>query len=536
LEDTRRAAVARRVSSGRHDRDVPDDRLTRYRAMRDFSKTPEPDAAPTDVPPDEQLSFVVQKHAARALHYDFRLEVDGTMPSWAVPKGPSYDPKVKRMAVHVEDHPLDYREFEGRIPSGEYGGGAVIVWDEGTYRNITGDADDPTPMPAAIEKGHVSIWLDGTKLHGGWSLTRTGPAGERERWILVKRKDEHADPDLDIAAREPRSARTGRTLEELQSGEQPSWTRERATWSPPMLATLARALPGTASRDEWLLQPKLDGLRVVAVRNGDEVELWSRGHQPYTQRFPEIVAALRGLAVDNFTLDGEVVAFAGDRSSFSLLQAVGSEAAAVFAVFDVLHLLGQDTRDLPYADRYRLLQGTVEPGAALQVVDVLSGDPARLLERACSDGWEGLVAKRAAAPYRSGRSDAWLKLKCSASQELVIGGFTEPHGGRRHLGALLVGYHDEHGALRYAGKVGTGFSDATLEDLASRFASSRRAEPPFVDAPRMRDAHWVEPDLVANVVFAEWTPDGKLRHPRFAGLRTDKPARDVVREVPKPAP
>ena len=513
---------------------MPEDGLDRYRAMRDFSKTAEPDASEAAPAGGGDPTFVVQKHAARALHYDFRLEVDGTMPSWAVPKGPSYDPKAKRMAVHVEDHPLDYREFEGRIPSGEYGGGAVIVWDAGTYRNITGDADAPMPMRAAIEKGHVSIWLDGTKLHGGWSLTRTGPVGERERWIMVKRRDDHADPTLDITVCEPRSARTGRTLEEVQTGDQPSWTRERATWAPPMLASLAAGVPGPAG--DWLVQPKLDGLRVTAVRNGDEVELWSRGHQPYTQRFPEIVGALRDLAVDNFTLDGEVVAFAGDRTSFTLLQAAASDAAAVYAAFDVLHLLGQDTKDLGYADRYRLLQGVVDPGDVLQVVPVLSGEPRALLEQACRDGWEGLVAKRATAPYRGGRSSDWLKLKCSASQELVIGGFTEPHGGRRHLGAVLVGYHDDSGALRYAGKVGTGFSEAALDDLAAKFAVRERPASPFADAPRMKAAHWLDPDLVANVVFAEWTPDGKLRHPRFAGLRTDKPARDVVREVPRLSP
>jgi bifunctional non-homologous end joining protein LigD len=517
----------------RHDRPVTEDRLERYRAMRDFSKTSEPDARETPAAQLHQPTFVVQKHAARALHYDFRLEVEGAMPSWAVPKGPSYDPKAKRMAVHVEDHPLDYREFEGWIPAGEYGGGAVIIWDEGTYRNITGDPEHPTPMPAAIEKGHVSIWLEGTKLHGGWSLTRTGPPGERERWILVKRRDDHADPKLDITAKEPRSARTGRTIEDLRAaeGSEATWTRARATWAPPMLATLSASVPSPAG--DWMVQPKLDGLRVIAVRNGDDVELWSRGHQPYTQRFVEIAAALRELAVDNFTLDGEVVAFAGDRTSFTMLQAPGTKADAVYAVFDVLHLLGRDTRDLAYADRYRLVQEVVEASEALQVVPLLSGEPAELLEQACRDDWEGLVAKRSSAPYRSGRSPEWLKLKCSASQELVIGGFTDPQGGRHHLGAVLVGYHDEGGALRYAGKVGTGFNEAALRDLADKFASRSRPTPPFADAPRMKGAHWVEPDLVANVVFAEWTPDGKLRHPRFAGLRADKPARDVVREVPK---
>ena len=511
---------------------VPDERLKRYRAKRDFAKTPEPDASGSAGPGGEP-TFVVQKHAATALHYDFRLEVDGTMPSWAVPRGPSYNPKEKRFAVHVEDHPLDYQDFEGRIPAGEYGGGEVIVWDRGTYRNITGDAAAPTAMREAIDTGHVSVWLEGSKLHGGWALTRTGPAGERERWILVKRRDEHADPARDVTADEPRSAKTGRTIEELRSGDEETWSAARATWVPPMLAVLADAVPAPAS--EWFVQPKLDGLRVIAVRNGEDVELWSRGHQRYTQRFPAIVDALRALPVDNFTLDGEVAAFDGERSSFALLQAPRTVALPVYAVFDVLHLLGRDTRELAAADRYHLVEQVVEPGDALRVVEVLAGEPSKLLASACREGWEGLVAKRSGAPYRTGRSGDWLKLKCSASQELVIGGYTDPRGTRGHLGALLVGYHDEHGALRYAGKVGSGFSEATLEELAVRFASRGRADPPFVDAPRMKAAHWVEPDLVAEVVFTEWTPDGKLRHPRFAGLRTDKPAAEVVRELGTPA-
>ena len=509
------------------------DRLTRYNEKRDFSKTTEPRAVYVGRRDDSDeraadASFVVQKHAARSLHYDFRLEVNGTMPSWAVPKGPSYDPKVKRFAVRVEDHPLEYRDFEGTIPGGEYGGGEVIVWDTGTYRNVTSDPANPTPMSEALERGHVSIWLDGTKLHGGWSLTRTPRPGEkREGWILVKRKDEFADAELDVTEAAPRSAVTGRSVEDLKGDTAHTWTRARATWSPPMLAELRGDVP---DRNGWVFERKFDGLRMIAVRNGDDVELWSRGRQSLTRRFAGIAQALAALPVDNFTLDGEVVAFEGDRTSFALLQAPGSTAEAVYEVFDVLHLLGSDVRDLAVEERVALVAELIEPSARVVPVATLDGDAEQLLAGACRDGWEGLIAKRAGSRYRSGRSADWLKLKCSTSQELVIGGFTEPNGKRRFFGAILVGYHDAHGRLCYAGKVGTGFGESTLEDLHARFAKRARTTSPFVDPPRIKSVHWVRPDLVANVVFSEWTSDGKLRHPRFDGLRPDKPAAEVERE------
>ena len=507
------------------------DRLAPYRAKRDFTRTAEPsgDAAPAG----PERSFVVQKHAARRLHYDVRIEVEGVMPSWAVPKGPSYDPRVKRLAVHVEDHPLDYQTFEGTIPSGEYGGGKVIVWDRGTYRNITEHNGRPVPVREAIDRGHLSLWFEGTKLRGGWSLTRTARPGDRQdSWIMVKRNDERADPDLDITATAPQSVVTGALVEEVGSGEggAATWTRARATWTPPMLAELTSTAPDDPGA--FTYERKFDGLRAVAVRNGDEVELWSRGHQSFNSRFPEVVDALRGLPADNFTLDGEIVAFEGDRTSFGLLQSPGRDSPPVYVVFDLLHLLGRDTTGLPLTDRRRLLGQLVADGAVLRTSESLSGDVYGLLERACREGWEGLIAKRSDSPYRSGRSPDWRKLKCSASQELVIGGWTDPRGSRQHLGALLVGVHDDEGRLLYAGKVGTGFDRATLEDLHTRLGGLARSDSPFADAPRMRDAHWVEPTLVANIAFTEWTADGRLRHPSFQGLRPDKRAREVVRERP----
>jgi len=505
------------------------DRLTHYRAKRDFSKTSEPQGGVPSA--GSTPSFVVQKHAARALHYDVRFEVDGAMPSWAVPKGPSYDPKVKRLAVHVEDHPLDYQDFEGTIQHGEYGGGTVIVWDRGTFRNITEHKARPVPMGEAIAAGHFSVSLEGSKLRGGWSFTRTSKQGDRQdAWIMVKRKDEFADADIDITASAPRSVKSDRLIEEVPATGEVTWTPSRATWVAPMLAQLSKSVPSDPRG--WVYERKFDGLRAIAVRNANDVELWSRGHQAYTKRFGRIDEALRDLPVDNFTLDGEIVAFDGGRTSFQLLQRPGSTAQPVYEVFDVMHLLGNDTRSLPLVDRRRLLAELLEPTDVLRLVTSVTGNPDMLLQHACRDGWEGLIAKRAAGAYRSGRSPDWRKLKCDASQELVIGGWSDPQGQRRYFGAILVGYYDEQGEFRYAGKVGTGFNEPTLKDLHDRLSERSRDDSPFVDPPRLKAVHWVDPDLVANIGFTEWTADGKLRHPRFQGLRPDKKPTDVFRENP----
>jgi bifunctional non-homologous end joining protein LigD len=315
--------------------------------------------------------------------------------------------------------------------------------------------------------------------------------------------------------------------EESGGGGQP------APWLAPMLATLVEPpswlRPG---RSGWIFERKLDGLRCVAVRNGGRVDLWSRNHKSFNARFPDVAAALAALAADNFTLDGELVAFDGhDFLGFGALQEHGSRLVVVYCVFDVLHLLGRDTRGLPLGDRKRLLGEVVDRGAYLRPVEALPGDPGTLLQSACAKRWEGLVAKRADGLYTGGRSGDWCKLKCTASQELVIGGWTEPHGARSGFGALLVGYYEGE-QLRFAGKVGTGFSVATITSLSSELRRLGRAESPFADAVTERRVHWVEPALVANLAFSEWTRDGRLRHPRFEGLRSDKDPKAVVRERP----
>jgi DNA ligase D-like protein (predicted ligase) len=349
---------------------------------------------------------------------------------------------------------------------------------------------------------------------------------------MVKRRDERADPSLDREAAAPASVQSGRLLEEVSADpDAATWTRETATWQPPMLATLVDATSWLAQRhDRWCFERKLDGLRCIAVRNADQVELWSRNHKSFNARFPEVLAALADLPVDNFTLDGELVAFDGkDFAGFGQLQQHGSKLRVIYCVFDALHLLGRDIRAVPLADRKKLLGQVVASGPHVRPVEELAGDPTKLLAKACSKGWEGLVAKRTDAPYGAGRSADWCKLKCSASQELVIGGWTEPRRSRVGFGALLVGYY-EGDQLRYAGKVGTGFSAATLTSLSRELRQLERTTSPFVDVGRERTAHWVEPRLVANVAFSEWTREGRLRHPRFEGLRPDKDPISVTRE------
>jgi bifunctional non-homologous end joining protein LigD len=303
-------------------------------------------------------------------------------------------------------------------------------------------------------------------------------------------------------------------------------------WQEPMLATLVDA-PAWLATDHpgWVVERKLDGLRCLAVRHDDRTELWSRNHNSFSGRFTEVADELSRLSPSEFMLDGELVAHDGhDFVGFGQLQQHGSALRVVYCVFDVLRLDGRDTTGLPLPDRKELLARVVSDGPHVQRVPELTGRPADLLAAACRDNWEGLIAKRAAGNYVGGRSGDWVKLKCTASQELVVGGWTEPHGSRQHLGALLVGYHDDDGRLRFAGKVGTGFTHQTLADLARQLEPLERTEPPFVDRVREPTAHWVEPQLVAEIAFTEWTRDGRLRHPRFEGLRTDKPASGVVRE------
>ena len=527
--------------------------LSDYRDKRHFEGTPEP-SGQAPGPEPEGNRFVVQQHAATRMHYDFRLEADGVLISWAVPKGPSYDPAVKRLAVHVEDHPVDYRQFEGIIPRGNYGAGSVIVWDEGTYRNLTARGGISVPVREAVDAGHVSVWLEGSKLVGGWSLTRFGP--EDKSWTMVKRNDDRADPGKDITTEARRSVKSGRTIHDVMEeaaaaagdagrgavrGRRPPAGGRGSTsgfapakFFPPMLAQAVQApnsgadpaLPG--GRGEWLFEPKLDGLRCLAVRNGSDVALLSRNGLSFNSRFAEIVKALKAVPAENFVLDGEVVGIVDGLPDFGALQQ-GTAADVEYRVFDLPWLLGQDLRHLPIEDRKVLLAKTIEDNPSVKLVPGLDGDAQGLFEQACAAGWEGLMAKRRGSTYSEGRSADWRKLKCKCRQELVIGGYTVPSGARSGFGALLLGYW-EGGELVYAGKVGTGFTERVLADLHGALLRLERASSPFGSKVAERKAHWVEPELVAEVAFTGWTPDLRLRHPSFLGLRPDRASREVVRE------
>ncbi|HEX2500160.1 MAG TPA: DNA ligase D [Methylomirabilota bacterium] len=520
-------------------------RLDAYRRKRDPNRTPEPFGGGR---PGVGGLFVVQQHAARRLHYDFRLEMDGVLKSWAVPKGPSVHPEVRRLAVHVEDHPLEYADFEGVIPKDNYGAGAVIVWDHGRYRSAK-----PTPdLLAQLERGLLELDLRGHKLRGRWTLARMG--GGAKDWLLIRKAGQPA-PDEEVTERYPRSVCSGLTLEEMGN---PGAVRDRlrarlrALGAPArevpareqgfMLATLAERAP---EGPEWLFEIKYDGVRVLAERRGDAVTLLGRSGQVVTGRYPEVVAALRALAFDRFLIDGEIVALdARGVSSFQRLQArmgltqPGDVARAMRAVpvqavfFDCLALEGHDLRRVPLAERKACLDRVLPPLGVARFSDHVEGGGPAFLEATQEARLEGIVAKRRTSAYVERRSDAWLKIKCPRRQEFVIGGYTDPQGSRARFGALHVGlYHG--GRLVYASKVGGGFDGAALEGLWRRLAPIRREGSPFdAGTPAGRGHHWVEPRLVCEVRFTEWTRDGGLRHPVYQGLRDDLRPEDCRRDSP----
>jgi len=517
--------------------------LERYAAKRTFTRTPEP-------PPQAAagrrgpLLFVVQKHAARRLHYDFRLELDGVLKSWAVPKGPSLDPSDKRMAVEVEDHPFDYASFEGVIPGGQYGAGNVIVWDCGVYSPDEGGqyafldrAAAQTRLRAELATGKLSFLLCGEKLKGSFTLVRTRSTNQ---WLLIKHQDRFAQPN-DVLARSA-SVLSGLRLEELSPAGAPP--RRSAAQLAPMGP--AEALPrtlapmlaetGTTPRTDpgWRYEPKLDGYRVLAFLGAGQVRLQSRRGLDLTACFPEIAAELAAQPAGQMVLDGEIVALdATGRPSFNALQnraqlkgaaeiaAAQRDAPVVLVCFDLLHFAGLNLRAAPYGDRRRYLAQCLLPAPHLQLVHC-AANAEQLYAAALASGYEGIVAKRLDSAYQPGRrSRAWLKLKATRSAELLIGGYTRGKGAREPLGALLLGYHDGK-ALRYAGHVGSGLDEATIATLLQRTARLKRSASPFaVKPPLHRPTTWLAPRLIAEVAYGERTPDGLLRAPVFVRLRDD---------------
>jgi bifunctional non-homologous end joining protein LigD len=528
--------------------------LESYRRKRDPDRTPEPfggAAAVRAVVPEAggPSRFVVQEHWARNLHFDLRLEMEGVLKSWAVPRGPSTRAEEKRLAVHVEDHPLEYANFEGVIPAGNYGAGSVIVWDRGTYRSFK-----PEDLREQYARGKLELELFGHKLGGRWTLVRTSRS--EKDWLLLKKVDDAAS-DLDPLERWPRSVISGLTVQEMR--DVPQWLAAlrdhvaglgapradlRATQVRHMLATLAME---PFSRPGWVFEIKYDGVRVIAERRGEEVRMLGRSGEDITARYPEIADALRGLSVEQIVLDGEIVAYdESGRPSFGRLQkrmliSRPRDVAAVMArvpvravFFDCLALEGHDLRKLGLVDRKECLARALPPAGVIQAGDHIEEQGEAFFEAANQLGLEGIIAKRADSPYDGRRSPNWVKLKCQKRQEFVIGGYTDPRGGGRHFGALHVGVYED-GQLRHVTRVGGGFDDAMQDQLWEPLRVLARPDSPFgTTGPTGRGNHWVEPRLVCEVRFTEWTADGGLRHPIFIGMRTDRKPEDVRREGADP--
>ncbi len=538
--------------------------LKEYEKKRDFTRTREP-VPGTAKSLKGSLRFVVQKHAASRLHYDFRLELDGVLKSWAVPKGPSLNPQDKRLAAFVEDHPLDYGTFEGVIGHGNYGAGQVIVWDAGLYSPDEGGLsfgnreEAEERMRRDLEKGKLSFTLRGKKLRGSWTLVRT--TRSPKDWLLIKHKDRYVDTERDVLE-EDRSVQSGLTLEDLKSGRLPDPAKmvtdplsemERivsagteTSYPKRLKPMMAGSADNAFSHPDWLFEPKLDGYRILAFLKGEQVTLLSRNGLDLTSRLPEVVSDLKAQEYDEMVLDGEVAALNEDGlPDFGLIQQVMGfdkgavdrpigKANMVYYPFDLLYLDGVDLRKAPLIDRKRLLSHVLAPSDHTSLVEYVEGDGASFYSAAVGLGLEGIIAKRRSSTYEPGkRSNAWLKIKHVKSQELVVGGYTRGAGARAtSFGALLVGYYDG-GELRYAGRVGTGYDNAMLEKLYSQLVELEAEQSPFAWDKELGGAEncWVRPELVAQVKFANWTDDGRLRAPVFRGLRLDVDPKNVTREA-----
>jgi bifunctional non-homologous end joining protein LigD len=595
---TKKAAKAAKKTTARRGAkaaagDVVDEQLARYRAMRDFSVTAEPAGEEKGVRKKDALPFVIQKHAASHLHYDFRLGWNGVLKSWAVAKGPSYNQQDKRLAVQVEDHPLEYGGFEGIIPKGQYGGGTVMVWDQGTWAPQPGHED----VDAGLRDGSLKFTLDGKKMHGKWTLVRMGGHAANEKkpnWLLIKEHDAfERGPDGPCVTEEmPHSAVTGRSLEKIAAESDHVWNSKETAkpgqawerrgaktdddehnsrFAPGMTARKAKAKTSDALRrcarekqpeflapqlavettsppatGEWLHELKLDGYRVQARKARAKVQLLTRKGLDWTHRMQTVAEAVAAMPVENATLDGEVVVLGPDgNSSFADLQASFQDGAThplSYFVFDLLHMDGRNTRGLPLRKRKELLAELLPKDSdVLRLSEHIEGTGESVFHHACTLHAEGIVSKRADAPYRESlggtRSADWLKSKCLREQEFVIGGYTLSTEGDDRIGSLLLGYYEGE-RLIYAGRTGTGFTQKLKRNLLAQLKPLTLERPAFERVPTeaKRSAQWVKPKLVAQVRFATWTADNLVRQAAFLGLREDKPAAEVVREAATVAP
>lgn len=542
------------------------DPLAVYNAKRDFKHTPEPSGKAESSKSGDL--FIVQKHDATRLHWDLRLEVDGVLKSWAVTKGPSPDPDIKRLAVRTEDHPMSYATFEGTIPKGEYGGGTVMLWDRGRWAPVEGKSADD------LDKGHLHFTLDGERMKGEWLLIRLKPRGgeKRENWLLRKLQDEHAEEGDALVERELTSVSTGRSMAEIAAGKKAEKSAEKKDdtflaqmekasirsskkkakprknaplpkFRKPQLATLVDDVP---TGNGWMHEIKFDGYRAMVAAKGKDVRIYTRNGKDWTDKFGPLVEEIGELDLPSCLIDGEIVAIdAGGNPDFSSLQKVlkrghssqGKNDALQFHAFDLVELAGEDLKDLPNIERKERLEALLSPTEPpIFVADHVIGAGEKLFDTMCNAGQEGIISKKMSAPYRNSRTKSWVKVKCTRRQEFVIVGWKKSSARGRPFASLLMAQH-EGDDLIYKGNVGTGFTADDFEELAPKLSRLERKTPPVeIDKAKARGVTWVTPKLVAEVAFAEFTADGNIRHGSYLGLRSDKSADDVKPEKPADNP
>ncbi|MDP8905753.1 MAG: DNA ligase D [Chloroflexota bacterium] len=534
--------------------------LETYRRKRDFSKTPEPSGEEAAfAPPKPGRRFVVQRHRATRLHYDFRLELDGVLVSWAVPKGPSLNPKDRRMAVRTEDHPLSYFDFEGVIPKGEYGGGDVVVWDWGTWQ-----AEETSDPASALRRGELKFSLDGQKLKGRFTIVKTRPGDpDKDEWLLIHKNDECADPEWDVDAY-PRSVKTGRSNDEVAAGADAIWDSRApaeqasvdlsgaaATPLPEFIEPMkATAVDRAFSDPDWLFEVKLDGYRVEAVIDDGRLRLWTRNRQDAARYFPDLAAGpATWINARSAIVDGEVVALDEEGNpSFALLQeragplrggaaarAGSTPAPIVYYAFDLLHHDGRSLLAVPLEQRKRLLRSLLREHAVVRFGAHIETDGEAFLDVVQQRGLEGMVAKLRNSPYEPGRrSRYWLKVKVRREQEVVVVGYEPGKGTHKQLGSLLVATSDD-GRLRFAGEVGSGLDERTRRFFRDELEQHRLDAAPVANPPRLKDARWSAPRHVIRVEYSEWTSEGYLRQPSYKGIEVGRDPNDVAVDREEPA-
>lgn len=510
------------------------DRLNEYDKKRDFTKTDEPKGRIKES--TEKLKFVIQHHMARADHYDLRLEWNGVLLSWAVPKGPSLDTRDKRLAVQVEDHPLDYRNFEGIIPEGQYGGGAVMLWDEGFWQPLV-DVDE------GLKKGELKFSLEGKRIKGKFALIRWESQSHKGKnhWLLLKEKDEYVKDTNDLSEFNT-SVRTGRTMLEIEQEKQVRQVKQRKPSENPFkkasvqLASLVDEIP---EGKDWVYEVKYDGYRILAFIENKDIRLLTRNNMDYHDKFPSIGASLLDFAEErSMVLDGEIVVL--DQAGITNFQALqnylndSKKQKITYIVFDILSLDGKDLREKPLSERKNILESLMKNAPDdIMFSSYINGEEENVFKAACQAGLEGIVGKNINSSYGGNRDGSWIKMKCVKKQEFVIGGYTLTDKKTNGISALLLGVY-ENNTLVYVGRAGTGMSKKDMDLLGNKFESLITQKPPFKKAPKERSNEkitWLKPELVAEIQFAEWTEDHKLRHPSFKGLRMDKDVEEVIEET-----